>query len=65
MAALVNEILDEADARPYLSRHDEWDWHLHVTRPETPLADRMPLLTHPASCSQSLGVAYDVKPPLP
>jgi predicted RNA-binding Zn ribbon-like protein len=41
VAALVNEILDEADARPYLSRHDEWDWHLHVTRPEAPLADRI------------------------
>ena len=40
-AALVNEILDEADARPYLSRHDQWDWHLHVTRPEAPLADRI------------------------
>jgi predicted RNA-binding Zn ribbon-like protein len=40
-AALVNEILDEADARPYLFRHDEWDWHLHVTRPDAPLADRI------------------------
>jgi predicted RNA-binding Zn ribbon-like protein len=40
-AALVNEILDEADARPYLARHDEWDWHLHVTRPDAPLADRI------------------------
>jgi predicted RNA-binding Zn ribbon-like protein len=40
-AALVNEILDEADARPYLSRHDEWDWHLHVTRPDAPLANRI------------------------
>ena len=40
-AALVNEILEEADARPYLSRHDEWDWHLHVTRPNAPLADRI------------------------
>lgn len=40
-AALINEILDEADARPYLSRHDEWDWHLHVTRPDAPLADRI------------------------
>jgi predicted RNA-binding Zn ribbon-like protein len=38
---LANEILAEADARPYLSRHDEWDWHLHVTRPEAPLADRI------------------------
>ena len=40
-AALVNEILAEADARPYLARHDEWDWHLHVTRPDAPLADRI------------------------
>jgi predicted RNA-binding Zn ribbon-like protein len=40
-AALVNEILAEADARPYLSRHDEWDWHLHVTRSDAPLVDRI------------------------
>jgi predicted RNA-binding Zn ribbon-like protein len=40
-AALVNQILEEADARPYLSRHDEWDWHLHVTGPNAPLADRI------------------------
>jgi predicted RNA-binding Zn ribbon-like protein len=40
-AALVNAILTEADARPYLSKHDEWDWHLHVTRPEAPLVDRI------------------------
>jgi predicted RNA-binding Zn ribbon-like protein len=40
-AALVNEILPEADARPYLARHDGWDWHLHVTRPDAPLADRI------------------------
>jgi predicted RNA-binding Zn ribbon-like protein len=40
-ATLVNEILDEADARPYLTRHDGWDWHLHVTRPDAPLADRI------------------------
>jgi predicted RNA-binding Zn ribbon-like protein len=40
-ATLVNEILAEADARPYLARHDKWDWHLHVTRPDVPLADRI------------------------
>jgi predicted RNA-binding Zn ribbon-like protein len=40
-AALVNEILDEANARPYLARHDKWDWHLHVTRPDALLADRI------------------------
>jgi predicted RNA-binding Zn ribbon-like protein len=40
-AGLVNEILDEVDAHPYLVRHDGWDWHLHVTRPDAPLADRI------------------------
>ncbi|MFP5283924.1 MAG: CGNR zinc finger domain-containing protein [Actinomycetes bacterium] len=40
-AELVNEILADADARPYLSKHDAWDWHLHVTPPDAPLARRM------------------------
>ncbi|WP_207843250.1 CGNR zinc finger domain-containing protein [Williamsia soli] len=41
VAQEVNDILREADARPYLSRHDHWDWHIHVTDAEAPLADRM------------------------
>jgi len=40
-AAIVNAILRDADARPYLSKHDEYDWHLHVTEPAAPLAQRM------------------------
>ena len=40
-AEIVNAILAEADARPYLSKHDEWDWHLHMTRPDAPLAQRI------------------------
>ena len=40
-AAIVNEILADADARPYLTKHDEYDWHLHVTRPDAPLAQRI------------------------
>jgi len=40
-AAIVNEVLADADARPYLSKHDEYDWHLHVTRPDAPLAQRI------------------------
>lgn len=40
-AAKVNDLLRETDARPYLTRHDEWDWHLHVTPPDAPLAARM------------------------
>lgn len=40
-AAIVNDILAEAEARPYLSKHDQWDWHLHVTRSDAPLAQRI------------------------
>lgn len=38
---IVNAMLSESDAQPYLARHDHYDWHLHVTRPEAPLAQRI------------------------
>lgn len=41
VASLVNDILAEANAQPYLSKHDQWDWHLHLTRPEAGLSDRL------------------------
>ncbi|NUS35995.1 MAG: CGNR zinc finger domain-containing protein [Pseudarthrobacter sp.] len=37
----VNRILREARALPQLMKHDGWDWHLHATTPEAPLAYRM------------------------
>ena len=37
----VNRLLREAKALPQLTKHDGWDWHLHATTPEAPLADRM------------------------
>lgn len=40
-AQIVNDILGETNARPYLTRHDEFDWHLHVTESNAPLADRI------------------------
>ena len=40
-AARINDILAEADARPYLSKHDALDWHLHVTDPKAPLSHRL------------------------
>ena len=40
-AALVNALLREAGALPQLVRHDGWDYHLHATSPDTPLADRI------------------------
>lgn len=39
--ALVNAILQESQALPQLVKHDHWDWHLHATTPEAPLAQRM------------------------
>jgi predicted RNA-binding Zn ribbon-like protein len=38
---LVNALLRDANALPQLVRHDEWEYHIHATSPEAPLADRM------------------------
>jgi predicted RNA-binding Zn ribbon-like protein len=37
----VNQILRDAKALPQLVRHGEWNYHLHATPPDAPLADRM------------------------
>lgn len=37
----VNTLLREARALPQLVAHDGWDYHLHATSPEQPLAERM------------------------
>jgi predicted RNA-binding Zn ribbon-like protein len=41
VAEQVNQMLRKANALPQLVRHDEWDYHLHATSPQAPLADRM------------------------
>jgi predicted RNA-binding Zn ribbon-like protein len=38
---LVNTLLRDASALPQLVRHDGWDYHVHATPPDAPLADRM------------------------
>jgi predicted RNA-binding Zn ribbon-like protein len=38
---IVNELLREYRALPQLRKHDEWDYHIHATSPDQPLADRM------------------------
>jgi predicted RNA-binding Zn ribbon-like protein len=38
---LVNALLREGSALPYLTKHDDWDYHLHATSADQPLADRM------------------------
>jgi predicted RNA-binding Zn ribbon-like protein len=37
----VNRMMRDANAMPYLIRHDAYDWHLHATAPEAPLAERV------------------------
>jgi predicted RNA-binding Zn ribbon-like protein len=41
VVSFVNDLLREARALPQLVRHDSWDWHLHATPPDAPLATRM------------------------
>jgi len=41
IVVLVNRLLTKTRALPQLVRHDEWDYHLHATSPQAPLADRM------------------------
>ena len=38
---ITNGLLREAHALPQLAKHDEWDYHLHATSPDAPLAHRM------------------------
>lgn len=37
----VNRMLREAGALPFLVRHEPFDWHLHATEPDAPLAERI------------------------
>lgn len=40
-AEIVNALLRESKALPQLIRHDQWDYHIHATSPDAPLACRM------------------------
>ncbi|MDO7882452.1 CGNR zinc finger domain-containing protein [Salinibacterium soli] len=37
----INAMLRDANALPYLVRHDHFDWHLHATDADAPLAERI------------------------
>lgn len=37
----TNEMLRSASAVPFLVKHDAFDWHLHATPSDAPLAERM------------------------
>jgi len=49
-AELVNTLLRESAALPQLVRHDGWDYHLHATPPDAPLASRMAVEAGMAFC---------------
>jgi predicted RNA-binding Zn ribbon-like protein len=38
---VVNELLRDSRALPQLVQHDDWDYHVHATSADQPLADRM------------------------
>jgi predicted RNA-binding Zn ribbon-like protein len=38
---IVNALLRDARALPQLVKHDVWDYHLHASSPDDPLAQRM------------------------
>jgi predicted RNA-binding Zn ribbon-like protein len=38
---LVNALLRDANALPQLVKHDGWEYHVHATSPQAPLADRI------------------------
>jgi predicted RNA-binding Zn ribbon-like protein len=40
-ADLVNHVLSDERALPQLARHGNWDWHVHATPADAPLASRM------------------------
>lgn len=37
----INRMLRDARALPQLVRHDDYDWHLHATSPNSPLDERI------------------------
>ena len=37
----INVMLASANAMPYLTRHDHFDWHIHATADDAPLAERI------------------------
>lgn len=41
LVTLINAMLADSGARPFLARHDEWGWHLHLSDPAAPLANRI------------------------
>lgn len=41
VVAIINQLLRDGHALPQLVKHDAWDYHMHATGPDAPLATRM------------------------
>ncbi|MEO8094409.1 MAG: CGNR zinc finger domain-containing protein [Pseudolysinimonas sp.] len=41
LVVAINDMMHSVSAVPYLVKHDGFDWHLHATPPDAPLAERM------------------------
>ncbi len=41
MVAFLNAALDDSQARPLLTRHGDWDWHLHFTPLGAPIEQQV------------------------
>ena len=58
-AGVLNEMLARGGAVPYLTRHDDLDWHLHGTAPDAPLATVLLVETAMAMSDVVRSAEYD------
>ena len=58
-AGVLNTMLARGGAVPYLTRHDDLDWHLHGTAPHSPLATVLLVETAMAMADVVRSAEYD------
>jgi predicted RNA-binding Zn ribbon-like protein len=58
-AKVLNEVLHESATAPYLSRHDEVGWHLHVAKPDAEWAEWLSALTATGLAELVSGGGFD------
>lgn len=58
-AKMVNEVLHQSATAPYLSRHDEVGWHLHVAKPDADWAEWLAALTATGLAELISGGGFD------
>ena len=58
-ARVLNGVLHESATAPYLSRHDETGWHLHVAKPDAKWAEWLAALTATGLAQLLSGGGFD------